>query len=636
MCGICGVAYSSPERPVDLEMLGRMTESLHHRGPDSRGSHTAPGIGLGVTRLSIVDLETGAQPISNEDGSVTLVCNGEIYNSRTLRDDLIAAGHRFRTQSDVEVIVHLYEDHGVDCLHYLRGMFGFALWDSRQRRLMLARDRLGIKPLHYALEPDACYFASEQKGILVADRVERTLDVRALEDLITLGLVRTPKTFFNRIRRLPPAHYLLYQGGAASLHAYWDLDFTTRDGARVRPHEWADALFDQLSESVRLHLMSDVPVGAWLSSGLDSSGVAALMSRLVQRPVDTFTLAFEHPDFDEVGSNPTLDRFPGYGLIGHRVVCTAQDLALLPRAIWYSEDPVMGASDIPRMLLSEASARRVKVVLTGEGADEVFGGYGYYRVEQVLRRLSRLPFGLRALLGRVLAGRHPRASRVHQGPDGMGMERYRRLVAPLAVRRELFSADVRHALVTRGLPARDEDDELQVPDGFGAWHPFQQLQYYETKIRLPDRIELSLDRASMAYSIEARVPFLDHKLVEFCARIPPSLKMRWLQEKAILRTAVQRVLPPEIARRRKRGLEAPFKHWLRAPLPEFAAELLSDGQLRAKNYFDPGAVKQLRAELMGGDDTCDRPLMAVLAVQLWDELFMHDPQCARPAVTRTS
>jgi asparagine synthase (glutamine-hydrolysing) len=366
---MCGVAYSSPERTVDRAMLGRMTQSLHHRGPDSHGVHAAPGIGLGIARLSIIDLETGDQPISNEDGSVTIVCNGEIYNYRELREELIGAGHRFRTRSDVEVIVHLYEDRGVDCLRYLRGMFGFALWDQRRQRLMLARDRLGIKPLHYAIERDACYFGSEQKGILAADRVGRQLDLRALEDVFTLGLVRTPRTFFTRIRRIPPGHYLLYQAGAASLHEYWDLDFIARTGTRRTPREWADALLEQLTESVRLHLISDVPVGAWLSPGLDSSAVAALMSRLLARPIDAFTLAFEHADFDEVRSTTTLDRFPGYGLTGHRVACTAQDLALLPKAIWYSEDPVIGASDIPRMRLAEASAKRVKVVLTGEGAD---------------------------------------------------------------------------------------------------------------------------------------------------------------------------------------------------------------------------------------------------------------------------
>ena len=392
MCGICGVAYSSPERPLDRGMLERMTESLQHRGPDSYGFHFAPGIGLGIRRLSIIDLETGDQPISNEDGTLTIVCNGEIYNYRELRQQLIAAGHRFRTQSDVEVIVHLYEDHGVDCLHHLRGMFGFALWDSRQRRLMLARDRLGIKPLHYAIENDACYFGSEQKAILAADCIERKLDVHALEDLFTLGLVRTPKTLFTRIRRNPPGQYLLYQNGTASLREYWDLDLAAPAEASLKPQECADALLEQLTESVRFHLISDVRVGAWLSAGVDSSAVVALMSRLVERPVETFTLGFEHAEFDEVRSQRTLDRFPSSGLTNHRVVCTAQDMALLPKALWHSEDPVVVASDIPRMLLSEASAKRVKVVWTGEGADEVFGGYGWYGVEKVLRPLARLPF----------------------------------------------------------------------------------------------------------------------------------------------------------------------------------------------------------------------------------------------------
>src|SRR5262249_33549033 len=254
MCGICGVAYSSPERPADHELLRRMTERLEHRGPDGRGFHSAPGIGLGVARLALIDLESRGPPISDGDGSINLVCKGGIYNHRALRDELFAAGHRFRTRSDVEVIIHLYEDYGVDCVRYLRGMFAFALWDVRRRRLMLARDRLGIKPLHYAIEQDACYFGSEQKAILAADAVERRLDVRALGALFRLGLVRTPRTLFTRIRRLPPAHYLLYQDGAASLHEYWQLDFTARDRPRMTPRQWADALSEQLHESVQLHL----------------------------------------------------------------------------------------------------------------------------------------------------------------------------------------------------------------------------------------------------------------------------------------------------------------------------------------------------------------------------------------------
>ena len=316
MCGICGVVYSHPERPVDREMLSHMTDIMCHRGPDSHGFYTAPGIGLGVRRLSIIDLQTGDQPISNEDGTITVVCNGEIYNFKELRKELLAAGHRFKTHSDVEVIVHLYEDHGVQCVEHLRGMFGFALWDARRRRLMLARDRLGIKPLLYSLGTNGLFFGSEYKSILVSGRIERQIDVLAMKDLFTMGFVLAPKTLFIGICRLLPGHYLLYQDGALSIHKYWDLRFPASGEVQSRrsAQEWAEALRVKLEESVRIHLRSDVAVGAWLSAGVDSSSVVSLMSSLTHRPIQTFTLAFENPRFDEVNRQKILKDFTDYHL----------------------------------------------------------------------------------------------------------------------------------------------------------------------------------------------------------------------------------------------------------------------------------------------------------------------------------
>ncbi len=628
MCGICGVAYSDSERPVEQEMLARMTASLHHRGPDGRGFHVAAGIGLGMTRLSIVDLETGDQPISSEDGSITVVCNGEIYNHEALRTKLIAAGHHLRTHSDVEVIVHLYEDHGVDCVQYLRGMFAFALWDARKRRLMLARDRLGIKPLHYSLSSDGCYFGSEQKAILATERIERKLDVAALADLMALGLARTPKTFFTDIRRIPPGHFLLYEDGQAKIQQYWDVDFSAQGHPRLSSIEWAEALEEKLTETVRIHLMSDVPVGAWLSAGLDSSAVVALMSRLGQQKIPTFTLAFEHADFDEIRSQKLLYDFPGYDLEAHEVTCTADHIALLPQALWHAEDPLPTGIDIARMLLAGASAERVKVVLTGEGSDELFGGYDYFQVDRALRPFSRLPQWFRRIASAAAAKRHPRASRVHAGPGEMRIDRYTRLTSPLNTESgmNVIAGGVRQLLAAN---QSTPGDDLRLPEAFSSWDPLSQFQYYEMKIRLPDRIELSLDRASMAHSVEARVPFLDHELVEFCARIPPSLRMRGLREKHILREAMRRALPRELVERRKRGLLAPVRHWLRAPLPDFAADLLSDVEVRRTGYFEPSAVASLRARFDRGEPNLDRALMSVLMVQVWDDLFIQRTQYAR-------
>lgn len=621
MCGICGVAFANGQRPAEQDMLARMTATLHHRGPDGRGFHISPGIGMGMTRLSIVDLETGDQPISSEDGTITVICNGEIYNHSALRDQLMTRGHRFLTRSDVEVIVHLYEDLGVECVRHLRGMFGFALWDGRRQRLMLARDRLGIKPLHYSITAGGCYFGSEQKAILASDAVERRVDDRALADLMVRGIVRTPRTMFAGIRRVPPAHYLIYEQGGASLHEYWDVDFTPHHGRR-RPGEWAEALREKLTESVRLHLMSDVPVGAWLSPGVDSSSVVALMNRLGQRAIPTFTLAFDHPDFDEVRAQKLLYDFPGHDLDVHQATCGASDIGLLPEVVWHTEDPVSGGVEIPRMILARAAAHRVKVVLTGEGSDELLGGYDFFWLDKVLRPLTRMPRNLRRIASALAGPRHPRASQVAIAPGEVRMDRYQKLTGPLRGNNaNVLSPDVIDRI---GRNKEPDQDDIALPEAFATWDTFSQVQYYEMKIRLPDRIESVLDRASMAYSVEARVPFLDHVFVEFCATIPSSVKMRWLTEKQVLRDAMRDVLPRELAQRKKRGMSSPNRHWLSSPLPDFAQELLADSALRRTGYFDPGTVAELRER--AGDERKGRfasSLMSVLMVQLWDELFIQ-------------
>ena len=612
-----------------------MTGILRHRGPDSNGFHSEPGIGLGVQRLAINDLETGDQPISNAEGTVTVVCNGEIYNFVELRRELQAAGHHFRTGSDVEVIVHLYEDYGVECLDRLRGMFAFALWDAPRRRLMLARDRLGIKPLHYAIDKEGCYFGSEYKSILIADRVQRRLDVGALKDVFTLGFVTAPKTFFTEIRRLLPGHYLLYERGQASVQQYWDPGAPSighSDRSRGSD-EWAEAILEKLRESVSLHLRGDVPIGAWLSAGLDSSSVVALMERQAREPIQTFSVTFEDPDFDEVRRQRTLDRFPGHTLSNRRVVCGAVDFELFSKAAWHLEDPWTNAVQVPRLLVSQAAARDVKVVLTGEGSDEVFGGYPWFRADRLLRPFGRLPFPLRRMVATFppLAKRWPGGSRMLRAPLPMSLARYRAMIAPLDLifLPRLFTPDWRQAL----LRVDDAANELRLPPDFRTWHPFAQLQYFELKVRLPDDIVHELDRTSMAYSLEARVPFLDHQLVELCARIPAPLKEQGPREKDILRRAMRGHLPAEIARRKKRGLTSPRAPWLRGQLPDFAAELLSERSLADKGYFDPRMVAQLLAQHRAGAANHASSLLGVLGTQLWDDLFMRG--CHPPAQTRS-
>jgi len=625
MCGIAGIALKEGTRPVDVALLQAMTDRLRHRGPDAEGAFVAAGIGLGSRRLSIIDLETGDQPIANEDGSLVVVCNGEIYNYVELRAELLAAGHEFRTQSDTEVIVHLYEEHGVGCVERLRGMFALALWDSSLRRLFLARDRLGIKPLYYAETARGLTFASEQKAILEADGVPREFSPRGVNDLFTLGFVAAPATLFASVHQLLPATWLLFEDGSVSIHRYWDVKFPSRDepAPQIREEEWVEALREKLDEVVRLHLRSDVAVGAWLSGGLDSSAIVSLMLRQLGRPIHTASLSFNSPGMDEIRTQRTLLDFPEYDLISRVYVCTARDFTRLPEAMWFSEDPTTSGIEVMRLLTAEASAHDVKVILTGEGADEVFGGYPWFQFDKLLRPLARLPLPVKRmlLLGSLFPKRFPRVSGMFLAGPEMNVDRYRTSVGwgrPAATHR-MFSPDLR----LRVANAQASGWELELPEAFDRWHPFAQLQYYELNVRLPSFINHTLDRGSMARSVEARVPFLDHELVEFAARIPPSLKMKGLREKHILREAVADLLPREIADRKKRGLRAPTEAWLRGPLPEFAAELFSERSLRRKGYFDPAGVQELLKEHRSGRSDWTYDLLGVLALQLWDEIFVQ-------------
>ncbi len=624
MCGLCGVVYADSRRPVDPDMLRHMTNMMSHRGPDGEGFFVEPGVGLGFRRLSIIDLETGDQPLSNEDGSVTVVCNGEIYNYLELRRHLQEAGHRFRTKSDVEVIVHLYEDHGVHCVDFLRGMFAFALWDSRQQRLMLARDRFGIKPLAYAVTPQALYFGSEYKAILASGCVERQVDAVALRELFATGFILAPKTLLSTIRRLPAAHYLVHEQGRLVIQRYWDLQFPSihEKTPQRSEQEWSEALRTKLEESVRLHLRSDVPLGSYLSSGIDSSAVAGLMSRESSDPVHTFSVAFEDPKFNEIGPSKILTDFAGYDLLNEITTCSTADFHLLPKVLWHREDPNLSSGGIPHMLLARLAAQRVKVVLTGEGSDEVFGGYHWYRVERLLQPFINLPLSVRRLISSIpfLKRKWSRSSRAFAAPARMGLARYTQIIDNASNQNhdDLFSVDFRHAHRSFS----ESETEFPLPKDFEQWGRFTQLQYLEINLRLTDYIIRTLDAASMAYGLEARVPFLDHEFVELCSGIPPALKMRGLHEKHILRQALKGALPEEILKRRKRGLSAPFWPW-QYRLPEFVVEALSESQLHTKGYFNPHSVRHMLKQHQNGHAQFGRELIGILNVQLWHDLFLQ-------------
>jgi asparagine synthase (glutamine-hydrolysing) len=622
MCGIGGIAHADPRRPVAREALERMSSALVHRGPDGEGHWQGPGAGLAVRRLAIIDPRRGNQPLSNEDGSVVLVCNGEIYNHVELRRELLGRGHWFRSGSDAEVIVHLYEELGPSALGRLRGMFALGLWDAPRRRLLLARDRLGIKLLVYAVHPDGLSFASETKALLASGSVDPSVDPRAVGQLLTLGFVQGPRTFFRGVRRLSPGHWMTYEAGRIEHARYWDLPLTpARERPRRKAAEWSAELRDKLDEAVKLHLRSDVPITAWLSGGIDSSAVAALACRRRDLPLQAISLAFEDPDSDEVGTLRTLADFRAFDIDVTTTKCRSADLAWFPTAVWHAEEPTGKALEIPRLLLSRATAAHGKVVLTGEGADEVLAGYGWYRIEKALRPLELAPSALRRALARLLWGSRPWTAGVLAGPREPGLPRFAAMMRP-------GDADTARRLLTPGFAHRalaggTAIDPIVLPDALERCHPLERLQYVELKTRLPDYVNLILDRQAMAWSVEARVPFLDHEVVEYCMQIPPSLKLRRLTEKYVLRRAMRGVLPPEILERPKRPLVAPHRRWMREDLPEFARELLADESLRDKGYFEVNEVDRARRAAASGAHGASEAVLAVLAVQIWDEIYVR-------------
>lgn len=592
-----------------------MTAIMRHRGPDGEGYHLAPGIGLGMCRLSIIDTITGDQPMANETGSVVVICDGEIYNYLELRERLLPRGHHLRTRSDVEVIAHLYEDDPDGFLRELRGMFALALWDARMRRLLLVRDRLGIKPLHYAITAEGLVFGSELKAVLASGAVAPSRDGRALRELFALGFVRAPRTMVAEVRRLLPGQWLRFESGKVTTGRYWDVTFPARrDYDRsIGADAWAALLRDGLTEAVRLHLRSDVPVGAWLSGGVDSSAVTALASRELGQPLPTFSLGFDDPAVDEMSGCRTLDVFPEYRLQSHRVQCGAEHAELLGKSVWHREQPFGLGVAIPRLLLSALAAKHVKVVLAGEGADEILGGYPWYGADRVLSLLAGWPAPVRALVGRVLARRWPGAGRILAGPQTLDLERFATLIgsAGRQVPQDLF------------VLADGEPEELKLPDVFRSWHPFAQLQYLDIKLRLADSVIPHIDRPSMAHSLEVRVPFLDHVLVELCSAVPPWVKMRGLREKHVLRRAMQGILPAEICWRKKIALSAPTRDLL-------AGARLWEREARSHGPFASACVARLVAQHRQGRADHGRLLLLIGTTLAWEEQFLRIPRSIEP------
>ena len=609
MCGIVGLAGVE-----DASLVRRMAETVAHRGPDGEGFFVGDGVSLGMRRLGIIDPTGSEQPIGNEDGSVLTIFNGEVYNYRQLRPFLEKHGHRFGTAGDTETAVHLYEEYGEAGVHLLRGMFAYAIWDRRRRRLLLTRDRLGIKPLYYAQAGRALAFASEVKALLAVPDVARGLDPDALAQYLTLQYVPGPATIVRSIRKLPPGHWLAWQDGRVEVRAYWDLVFDGGD-RRLDEATAAAELREQLEDSIAHHRISDVPLGVLLSGGIDSAAVTALLARAGGR-VRTFTVGFDVGGPE--GELAEARRVARHLETDHHELVMGPVLAdTLPAIVRMQDEPVGDPAAIPTFLVCRFAARSVKVVLTGEGGDEVFGGYpryGWLRLGERLRERPRLA----AAAGRLLRAM-PRAAR-----DGRTGRRVSALVgaAPLEDRHltwvAAMSDDVQHALTGAAGwgAARAIVRELVPRDNDGA-DPVHDLMYLDVKTWLPDDVLVKTDRMSMAASIEARVPLLDHRVVEFAAGLPASLKVRSLGTKALLRHALRRDLPAATLRRRKRAFLVPLRRWLGGELRELLHDTLRSGPARTRGLFRPEAIARLLEEQGTGGHDHSRALWTLLCLELW-------------------
>jgi asparagine synthase (glutamine-hydrolysing) len=627
MCGIAGI-LNFDGRPVAVEEVESMCATLIHRGPDDGGMLIRDGVGLGMRRLSIIDLNTGHQPVSNEDGTVWVVFNGEIYNFQSLRQQLAARGHRLTTQTDTEVIVHLYEDYGPDLVNHLRGMFAFAVWDARKNQLLLGRDRLGIKPLYYADLGDRFVFASEVKAILQVSGVKRELDWTAVNQVVTYLTTAGSQSIIRGVRKLEPANILTAgRNQTTRVSRYWDIKFEpNRDASEG---DLIEELRQKIDESVRLHMISDVPVGAFLSGGIDSSAVVAHMVRHSDRQLKTFSIGFNEAAFNELPYARKVAKT--FGTDHHELVLEPNVFGILDDLVWHLDEPFADSSAIPTYMVSRLAAEHVKVVLSGDGGDELFGGYDKYRVEERERGYPRLPAFARKALSLVAAvmpehakGRHFIA---HHSLDGWARYLDSAMFFRARSRRSLFHPDVL-AQLKGDDPAQEDHRFLSSQDGK---HWLSAIQYLDLKTYMPQDILTKVDRMSMAHSLEVRPPLLDHELVELAATIPPELALSGGSGKRMFKAAMRGILPDDIIDRPKRGFAVPLGVWFRGELEGFARDLLLSTRCRERNIINPVYVEQLLRWHQSGRPL-DLQLWTLISFEMWCRTFLDDAAPSRVRV----
>jgi asparagine synthase (glutamine-hydrolysing) len=606
---------------INLDLINKMIQAIKHRGPDDSGYHLDNGIALGHTRLSIIDIESGHQPIYNEDKTKCIIFNGEIYNYLDLRKDLIASEHIFSTKSDTEVILHLYEEKGYECVNHLRGMFAFAIWDKQNRTLFIARDRLGIKPVYYSVGTNWLCFSSEIKSLLVSGLVKRELNLPSIDQYLALNYTIGPQTILQSIKKLMPGHYMVYHQGQIETTRYWDFhDIRETSDPFDLCMEKMEALIE---ESVRIRLMSEVPLGAFLSGGVDSSVTVGVMTRLTNRPVKTFTVGYEN-----AGEESELDYArqvaKHFNSEHHEFILNPKKfMDIVSKVVWHLDEPVAEFATIPLLLLSELAKKHVTVMLSGEGADEIFAGYPIYRLMNYIEHYRKLPAPLRRHICDPIA-----AAFLGNKREGKYMDW---LSAPLEKRYlgngSYFTESMRKKLYTREFEGKLDTREVQrtVASYYrrvGDRDAIRKMLYLDTKTWLPEDLLIKADKMTMAAALELRVPFLDHHLLEFATSLPSKMKATVGQSKYIFKKYAEKILPKEIVYRKKKGFPVPVRQWLREDLYDVARDILLDQKTKDRGIFNSSYVGMLFEQHACGAEDFSKNIWNLLILEMWMRIFI--------------
>ena len=635
MCGIASILLSSSTPPQLESKLREMTDTQTHRGPDAEGQQVFSRgdlhVGLGHRRLSIIDLAGGIQPMSNEDQTVWVTYNGEIYNHLELRNELIQRGHRYQTQSDTETIVHAYEEWGPDCVNRFRGMFAFVIWDEKRQTLFAARDKLGIKPLYYAVAKDRLLCASEMKSIIASGLCPAELNAGRLPELLTFGYISGKNTLFRGIDVLPPGHRMLWRSGTLEVQQYWDVPPAEEEVTEQQASEWVDQFTALFEETVRLRLMSDVPLGVFLSGGLDSSAIATTMAKQMADPLMTFSVGFDSQYYSEFSFAREVAK--SIGAEHHEVVLSAENLiASIPKLVWHEDKPIRNPSSVALYHVAELARERVKVVLTGEGSDELYAGYSRYWATLFNLKWGSLyekmvPHWLREKCVRPLLWKWPLPLNVKKKishtflnhamrPEELVFDNFH-AIFPQRIHESLFSADF-YAEVKNENPYRDV---MNLYEGRGGKNDLDRLLYVDQKTYLVELL-MKQDRMSMAASIESRVPFLDHEMVEFASRVPNRLKLNGKCEKYLVKQAVSKIVPQSILTREKMGFPVPLRQWLHESYGGLFASVLASEKTRQRNIFNVAFLDRLLTENQRGRRDHTDALWTLMNFEIWARVFL--------------